>query len=334
MPRALFAAACALGALALGCSSPTARGADAAPDETGAEASVADGGNDAGEPTVASACAAWAKRECALLAACKPAELAQAYEAGTCPARQALLCRARAAAPGVRATFASDLLACAAISPSCADFRLGLRDRACTPSGSFPVGSTCALDEQCAAGLLCATIEGGPAPCQGGVCLPAGGAGEVCRGVGNARVACAPGTFCPLAGTRCVAYAREADPCGPSAGGATCSAVTFCDADGLCAALLGETYPCDASEPGSCDPEDSLYCDAASRRCLRMKSAARGAACDAGTQCTGGSRCDGSRCQPIAGDGADCSASGECLVPALCDPTSVTCVLPDYSSCR
>jgi hypothetical protein len=342
MPRALLvAAACSIGALAFGCASAEARvaGGDvgAVDADADAETSVADGGADTRvppAPTVASACAAWAKGECALLAACTPAELARAYAPGTCPARLELLCRARAAAPGVGAAFATSIQSCAAIRPSCADYRLGLRDRSCTPSGTFPVGSTCAIDEQCAAGLLCSTSDGGPPPCQGGVCLPAGSAGDVCRAVGTARFACSPGTFCPIGGTRCVAYAREADRCGTGVGDGTCSQITNCGAAGLCEPLYGEAFPCDPGVVGACDPEDSLYCDATSARCARMTSAAPGEPCDARTRCTGGSRCDGAVCTPLPGDGADCSATGECLAPARCDPTSRTCVLPDYFVCR
>lgn len=334
MPRAIFvAAACSLSALAFGCSSVEAplTGADAGSIDADAESSVAETSiEDA--PTLASACAAWAKNECALLAACAPGELARAFQPGTCPARQELLCRARAAAPGVGAAFASSIQACAAITPSCADHRLGLRDRSCTPSGTSPVGSKCAVDEQCAVGLLCSTSDGGPAPCRGGVCLPAGGAGDLCRAVGDARFACSPGTFCPLAGTRCVAYAREGDPCGAGAG--TCSQVTHCGPAGLCEPLFGEAFPCDPGVDGACDPEASLFCAPASSRCARMRLAAPGEPCDAHTECTGASRCDGALCKPLAGDGADCSASGECLAPGSCDPTSVTCVLPDYASCR
>jgi hypothetical protein len=293
-----------------------------------------------GPVTIDTACATWAANECALMDKCTPFDLLRNYgDIATCAARNVLLCKAKAAAPGIGANFAADIQNCSTVSPSCNDFIDGLRDASCTPAGTLAKDAPCLISEQCGAGLGCARIDG---PC--GSCLPIGKAGDPCSAVGADNKFCGPGTFCHFKGTSCVAFPAEGEPCIPYGPTAICANHDYCSSDGTttkCVAMLKEGASCDPSASPSlvgCDTATGLSCSSATSKCAKTATAKAGEPCDVTITCVGGATCYTgiADCKPATNDGDDCSGatSSTCLLPATCNDTTKKCTPPDYTSCK
>jgi hypothetical protein len=294
-------------------------------------------GSGASDVTASQACADFATTNCQKLQACAPSILQTDYgDLATCAARFQLACPPGPATigstwkPGALEGCSRSLEA-----QTCTDYLTGYLSGespgACALTGSIPLGSSCAVDSQCASGF-CQTLAANSC----GACAtrsPVGGACAYPADCEQTGLTCVGGSCVPLAvlGAEC----DETHPCQP---------LLYCSANGMCVARLGLGATCDSTIPNPCDLTLSLTCSLDSK-CVVAPIASIGAPCGstaggAVTVCESSGECltpGGSTlgtCQAAAADGTTCNPTlgPYCMPPAAC--LGAECTILDPATCH
>lgn len=162
-------------------------------------------------------------------------------------------------------------------------------------------GDSCAL-ALCAAGLVCASLAGGP------LCAPLRRQDDACVAFGTGQNACAPGLGC-FRGA-CEPFGEAGTQCSDDGG---CASGLHCDTDRRCVGPSGAGDGC--REGGDC--ARGFACDLTTARCV---PAPIGSVCTPGTTSC---RClpDASGvpvCADVGVEGAPCSATAACERGLVC----------------
>jgi hypothetical protein len=287
-------------------------------------APVADaGGADAAGPRE-TACAGWSAGWCSALSRCAPDVAHQSFESqDACTQRMTTSC--------VRTFFAADT----GITPDTAGacfgaFQLtdcnwvvraaveGTLPDACR-QGIVANGQSCGGDLQCASGRCVATGTG----C--GTCTAPVAAGQSCAKPSD----CALSQYCDAV---CKARGELGDAC---TGTSQCHAELAC-VSGKCAARHGVGDSCADDDTNPCaHAPQPLACDVATLRCVDVRYAMTGDACDphGNVECDYSATCTGvgsqATCARTPDDGQPCTSA--CRAPARC--WKGTCDIVDLTVC-
>jgi hypothetical protein len=173
--------------------------------------------------------------------------------------------------------------------------------------GTVTLGGSCQIDDECSAGLVCSTVQGG-LPNQPGRCAAASFIpdGDFCAPFG---APCGPASYCdrihnagnPVCAPLPTASGQDCEVTitGPGCANGLVCLSTNAHEKGICGTLSAEGAPC-SLQNGCEDPTN--YCDATS---TCVQGLGRGAACD---------------------PRAVALPSGECRPYLFCDRTSNVCV--------
>jgi hypothetical protein len=184
---------------------------------------------------VATACAAYASKVCAIDQTCAPGvfQFLNVHGMVSCLSTVTLDCQASIEAPHSGATPALfEQCGNAFAAMTCAQYESSVRDPSCLPhGGTIPEGGSCGDSWQCASGRCNGTGSG----C--GTCVAQVGLGAACSGI-----ECADGLVCgvptPGSGLVCVVPASLGDPCGDS---------SVCPGNSGCGATSGTCDPLPAN---------------------------------------------------------------------------------------
>jgi hypothetical protein len=282
--------------------------------------------------TAAQACTDNVHQRCTRLQTCSSTTVLIRYGSeSACESGEMSSCLATLAEPSNGKTPASvEACAQAYAGWDCTDYLNG--DNAPTPcqqqTGSFAVGTVCAVAGQCQTGF-CATAPG--ASC--GTCTALPAAGASCAQL----TSCGAGLTCTSDTQTCVALGVYAAACGT---GAPCGAGLSCvGADGtthtlgtcqLAIETSGTTCDPSLKTGAGCDRNASLVCNGTSKTCQPVVLAAAGqpcgdvndqsAYCLAAGVCTGASGSTPGTCTAAVADGAACDAASgtACMTPGRC----------------
>ncbi len=321
--------------LSYGCSSSTSSGYKS-------DAGSADGGSSSGGGgSAAQACADYAKASCTQANTCTPFTVALDFsDEATCEQRETLGCMALFGIHGSSLTPAAlDACAQAITGETCVQFLDNHQPSACNFQGTLDAGAACGTGSQCqsgycklAAGSSCGTCATRTSKCTADSDCPSD---QLCAS-GSCVTPVQPPGMCDNASNICVRtlvclgeQSRDAGMggCGKPGGvGATCQDATDCEGG------IG------------------ILCDTAHQMCVAAQKATTGQSCGivngALVECTGGAVCANlmkvddaglpvqGTCHPPAADGAPCGMGVGCTLPAVCNPKTFTCTLPDPGSCQ